>query len=252
MVHNKNDLNDDSVNIDSRLKSDNRSVIEPEFTVDDDGIPYCKKQTDYDKIVAMNLKQRFPLEFEKMLTCFRCDHYKNNTCFFPKKAIEEIEEDRVDLKIRCELCGTKIHRLYSILMSMFYKEKHGVNIPVICCTCYATLEQGTFEKNSKRRMLLFGISLLTSIYFLFTYFLTIFIFNYIGILLFILPFLFWGYISVRDMKTLYYLWKGRKYYDKLMGTETKEKDEEPLREKFLDEEDKEKPPKGAFDSSGYD
>jgi hypothetical protein len=254
MVHEKDDfLHKDSsdINEGQQVEYNEEGVVEPEFTVDDDGIPYCKSQTDYKKIVAMNLKARYPNEFEKALTCTRCDHYKKDDCFFPKQEIDKIEQDRQSLKIRCSLCGMKIHRLYSILMSLYYKEKHNVHIPVMCCTCYAALENDTFGKSSKRRMILFGVSLSTSIYFLFTYALTVFIFNFIGVLLFILPFMFWGYISIRDMKNLYYLYKGRKYYNTILGAEEAPAEEESLREKLLDEDDKDTPKDGAFDSTGY-
>ncbi len=253
MVHNKDEFNS-RMEQDEDLKDkdifDENGIVQPEWTIDDDGIPYCKMQTDYDKIIETNLKKRFPAEFEKMLNCKHCDHYKNDNCFFPKSEVDKIERDRLNLTIRCQLCGMKIDRPFSILMSLYYKEKFNVNMPVICCTCYAGLEHGTFVKNSKRRMILFAISLFTSIYFLFTYFISIPVFNWISILLFILPFSFWGYITVRDLKNIYYLRKGRKYYDELMNAAPKEK-EYSRRDDSLDEEDKKQPPKGAYDSSGY-
>jgi hypothetical protein len=199
-----------------RIATESPYVI-PEFTTDDDGIPYCTKQTDYNKIISLNLKERYPNEFEKMLTCLRCDHYKNDDCYFPKQDIDRIEHDREKLTIKCNLCGTKIHRLFSILMSMFYKAQYNISMPIICCTCFNALNNNSFIKNTQRRMILFVISLVTSMYFLFSYFLTIFLFNAVGVLLFILPFAFWGYISVRDMKNLYYLYKGRKYYQQVFA-----------------------------------
>ncbi|UYP43781.1 hypothetical protein NEF87_000066 [Candidatus Lokiarchaeum ossiferum] len=253
MVHRKDDIKKNlaiDTNLDEEKIYDEDGIIQPEWTIDEDGIPYCKHQTDYDKIIQTNLKKRFPIEFEKMLNCKHCDHYKNDNCFFPKSEVDKIENDRLKLKIRCQLCGMKIDRPFSILMSLYYKEKHHVNMPVICCTCYAGLEHGTFEKNSKRRMILFAISLFTSIYFLFTYFISITSFTWWGILLYILPFSFWGYITVRDLRNIYYLHKGRKYYDEIMNATSKEK-EISRRDEELDEEDIKKPPKGAYDSSGY-
>lgn len=254
MVHNKDEINRIdklSDNSHSSIDKITDNIVYPEFTVDDDGIPYCKTQSDYEKIKSMNLKERFPNEFEKVLTCLRCDHYHHDDCFFPKPEIEKIENDRQNTRIRCALCGMKIHRIFSIMMSLFYKERYSVNIPVMCCTCYATLENGTFIKNTKRRMILFGISFATSIYFLLTYFMTIFLFNYLGILLFIIPFSFWGYISIRDAKNLYYLYKGRKYYNTIMGAQSAEL-EKTRRDEFLDDDDKKKPDEGAFYSPGYD
>jgi hypothetical protein len=186
--------------------------VMPEFTSDNDGIPYCTKQTDYDKIIALNLKERYPNEFEKVLTCLRCDHYKNDDCYFPKKEIDRIEHDRESLKIKCNLCGTKIHRLFSILMSFYYKAQYNITMPIICCTCFNALNNNSFIKNTQRRMILLAISFATSVYFLFAYFLTLMVLNPLGLVLIIVPFIFWIYMMVRDVKSLYYLYKGRKYY----------------------------------------
>ncbi len=239
----------------SNCKYDENGVLQPEWKIDDDGIPYCKCLDDYDKIVEMDIKHRFHHEFEGMLNCKRCSHYKNDDCFFPREEIDKIEHDRLHKKhgMRCVLCGNKIDRPWSVLMSYYYEEKFGVHIPVICCMCYKALENDSYEKNVKRRIVLFLISLFTSIYFISTYFVTIFVWNYIGIFLFIIPFAFWGYISIRDIKNLYHLYRGRKYYREIMNAQKKKPEEPSRREKMLDEDDKKKPKKGAFDASGlYD
>lgn len=226
--------------------------IEPEWKIDDDGIPYCTQQTEYEKIIATDLKKRFPFEFEKRLNCQHCNHYHQDNCYFPKSEIDKIEADRQNLKIRCELCGTKIDRPFSILMSYYYHEKYHVKMPIICCSCYSGLENGTFLKNSKKRSVIFFITLLISIYFLITFFLTIPQFSWSGLLLTIIPFGFWGYLSVRDLKNIYYLRKGRKFYNEIMNAEeAKSENDSVRRDKFLDDEDKKPPSDGAFDSPGY-
>ena len=252
MVHYKDDIKSSpSKQIEQKSDYNENNIVMPEFTIDDDGIPYCIKQTNYEKIVG--LKKQYPREFEKMLNCKHCDHYKKNDCYFPRSEIDKIEEDRVKQNIRCQLCGMKIDRPFSIIMSELYKDQFDVNLPVICCTCYAGLERGTFESTSKRRMILFFISLVTSIYFLSMYFLQMFTFTWYSILVIIIPFAFWGYISFRDIKSIYYLHQGRKYYKKIMSAQKREKTkEEAFKEKFTDEDDKKKPPEGAFYSPGYE
>jgi len=253
MVHYKDDIkNSPSKQIEQKSSDYNEnSIVMPEFTIDEDGIPYCIKQTNYEKIIG--LKKQYPREFEKMLNCKHCDHYKKNDCYFPRSEIDKIEEDRIKQNIRCQLCGMKIDRPFSILMSELYKDQHDVNLPVICCTCYAGLERGTFESTSKRRMILFFISLITSIYFLSMYFFQMFTFTWYSILVIIIPFAFWGYISIRDIKSIYYLHQGRKYYKQIMGAQKREKTKvEAFKEKFTDEDDKKKPPEGAFYSPGYE
>ncbi|MCF2140631.1 MAG: hypothetical protein K9W44_11310 [Candidatus Lokiarchaeota archaeon] len=239
------------------MKDANDSIIYPEWTIDDDGIPYCTQQTDYNKIIESNLKKRFPHEFEKMLHCNHCEHYHNDDCYFPKSEIDKIEQDRNSLRIRCQLCGAKIDRIFSILMSLYYKEKFGVTMPVICCSCYNSLENNTYERNSKRRLILFIISLITSIYFLTTYLFSLFNFQWLGFLFFLLPFSFWGYISLRDLKNIYYLHQGRKYYKKIMKASYIEADvgNDPAaarRNELLDEDDKKRPDEGFFHSPGYE
>ena len=256
MVHNKNDVASPRLFTEKKGESSEdreNGIIQPEWMIDDDGIPYCEKQTDYEQIIQSNLKKHHPYEFEKRLHCKYCEHYTNNDCFFPKKEIDKIEADRNSLVIRCELCGTKIDRLFSILMSLYYKAKFGVKMPVICCTCYAGLENGTFERNTKRRMILFAISLISSIFFFGQILLTVFAFNWISILLLIIPFSFWGMISIRDVKSIYYLQKGRKNYEKLIHapSTTPDDDDLSIRAEKLDEDDKNKPSDGAFDSPGY-
>ncbi len=252
MVHYKDDIkSSSSKQIEHSSDYNENNIVMPEFTIDEDGIPYCIKQTNYEKIIG--LKKQYPREFEKMLNCKHCDHYKKNDCYFPRNEIDKIEEDRVKQNIKCLLCGMKIDRPFSIIMSELYKDQHDVNLPVICCTCYAGLERGTFESTSKRRMILFAISLITSIYFLSMYFFQMFTFTWYSILVIIIPFAFWGYISIRDIKSIYYLHQGRKYYKHIMGAQKREKTkEESFKEKYTDEDDKKKPPEGAFYSPGYE
>lgn len=257
MVHEKHNLNPDSKPTESSIESSESDVnttnsfIEPEWTIDDDGIPYCTKQTEYDKIIQTDLKKRFPYEFEKRLNCQHCEHYHQDDCYFPKTEIDKIEADRQGLKIRCEFCGTKIDRPFSILMSYYYKEKFGVKMPIICCSCYNGLENGTFLKNSKKKTIIFIITLFISLYFLFTFFITIPQFSWGSILLTLIPFSFWGYLSFRDIKNIYYLRKGRKYYEKIMNAE-KIQEEHNRRDEMLDDDDKKPPSDGAFYSPGYE
>ena len=229
---------------------------------DDDGIPYCKKQTDYHKMTSLNLKERFPNEFEKMLTCFRCEHYQKDDCYFPRSEIDLIEKDRQDLSIHCVFCGAKIHRIFSVLMSMYYKDRYHVNIPIICCSCYSALNDNSFYKSTQRRMIFIIISFLLSLYFLFTYFYTILAYQTWGLVIFFLPFAFWGYISYKDAKSIYYLYVGRKYYKDVLG-KASEPTQAVKAEKTADNSDNVQPnnhnrneddhlPSGAYNSPGYD
>jgi len=121
MVHTKDDINSNLFDEEEDRAScyDEEGICQPEWTIDDDGIPYCKSFSDYEKLVSLNMKERFPRDFEKMMRCERCDHYKNDDCYFPKSEIDRIEADRRLAKhnLRCQLCGMKIDRPWSIYMS---------------------------------------------------------------------------------------------------------------------------------------
>ncbi len=194
---------------------DENGIVNPEFTIDEEGRSICTKHSEYKKIMELDLAKNYPNEFELMLTCLRCNHYKENHCYFPKAEIDKIERDRVKEGIRCQLCGMKIHRLITILHSFYYKQKFGVEMPIICCTCYAALNNNDYMNNTKKRMLFFGFSLLMTMYFLISYFSKIFFFSILEISLIIGPLLCFLYIAVKDLKSLYYLYKGRKYYQEI-------------------------------------
>jgi len=125
-----------------------------------------------------------------------------------------------------------------------------VNLPLICCTCYASLEKKTFLKNARRRLILFSISLATSLYFIFSNYAMLAVSTWYGFMLFIVPFSFWGYFSVRDIKSIFYLQQGKKYYRKIMNAQAAPR-EENLREKYMDAEDKKKPEEDSYYSPGY-
>lgn len=205
MIHPNSDINE---------TDNDEFYVEPSFSIDDEGRVICEEHSEINRIkyVAENPNQAYL--YESLLTCKKCKHYYDDDCYFPKSEINKIEADRLSGEIHCQLCGNKIDRPLTIIHSLYYKNKFGVDIPLICCGCYASLSDNTYIKNTKKRMLFFLISLVISMYFLISYFLTIIMFNVWGILLFLIPFIFWGYISLRDIRNLYFLWKGRKYYDK--------------------------------------
>ncbi len=194
---------------------DENGVVNPEFIIDEEGRSICTKHTEYKKMMELDFAKNYPNEFELMLTCLRCNHYKEDHCYFPKAEIDKIEKDRLKEGIRCQLCGMKIHRLMTILHSFYYKQKFGVEMPIICCTCYAALNSNDYMNNTKKRMLFFGFSLMMTMYFLISYFSKIFFFSILEISLIIGPLLCFLYIAIKDLKSLYYLYRGRKYYQEI-------------------------------------
>lgn len=194
---------------------DEHGVVHPDFIIDDEGRSICTKHSEYKKIVELNLANDYPNEFELMLTCLRCNHYKQDHCFFPKSEIDKIERDRVREGINCKLCGMRIHRLITILHSFYYKHQFGVEMPIICCTCYAALNNNSFMDNTKKRMIFFGFSLFLISYFLIFYLSNVFFFSFLEISMIIVPLILIFNVAFRDIKSIYYLYRGRKYYSSL-------------------------------------
>ncbi len=238
-------MNDDN---DLELEQNFDDFIEPEFIIDEDeNSPrvVCEKHSEILTIIALRKKALVNspkpediYKYEKMLDCHKCSHYGLDNCYFPKAEIDKIEMDRISNEIKCKLCGNKIDRPHTILYSLYNKEKFGIDIPIICCACYISLNSGNFEKNTQKLIFYFVISLFLSAYFLIQYFLAIFIFSVWGILILIMPLVFWGYILNRDMKKIYYLLRGRKYWMELFNPQQSEnnfKDDE--REKEETDED---------------
>ncbi|MHA1728132.1 MAG: hypothetical protein ACTSWY_05320 [Promethearchaeota archaeon] len=236
--------NKDNYYSEERLKNNNKEFIEPVFSIDNDGRVICEKHTQITRIHALEhaIKQnpRYINQYEAMLTCKKCKHYFDDDCYFPRSEINKIETDRNSLILQCKLCGAKIDRPLT-LMNKYYLEskqsKVNIEIPVFCCTCYASLNDNTFIQNSKKRIFFFLISLITSIM-LFGYYLTLFLSNMLFILFFI-PFIFWGFVSIRDIRNVYYLWKGRQYYDKIFGKSEENMEQQNIqkdRRELLDDE----------------
>lgn len=207
-------------------------IIQPAFEIDDKGRTICKSHSYYQFFTIPNKTPYQEKQVEKLLTCKTCDHYNKNNCFFPKREIDLIERERMELKFKCQLCGSKIHRLLSIIQSLYYETKYNVDIPSICCDCYANLNDNTFLQKSKLRSIIFIASLLTAIYFVFNYFIALFSTIWILFIWFIIPLSFWAYISIRDIKKLWYLKEGRKYYKKFFK---KQRDE--INEDIFDDPD---------------
>ena len=90
---------------------------------------------------------------EKQLTCKTCSHYINDDCYFPKSEIDKIELDRLNRsRFQCNLCGNKIDRMLTIVQKIYFEVKFNMNMPLICCNCYQSLEEKKFPEYFRRRI----------------------------------------------------------------------------------------------------
>ncbi|MBN2157203.1 MAG: hypothetical protein JW776_14255 [Candidatus Lokiarchaeota archaeon] len=197
-------------------------IIKPSFYVDDARRVICESHSQIEKIRALSSLSDIPAfqetqQLEKILTCKTCLHYKNDTCYFPKEDIDNIERDRLSYRFSCKLCGGSIDRPLTIMYSLYNKKKYHVEIPTVCCNCFSSLEDDSFLSNTRRRIIFFTLSFLISIYLFFSYAMVFIASSIWGIILLAIALIFWGYMAVRDIRSILFLVRGRKYYKQTYG-----------------------------------
>ncbi|MHA1339038.1 MAG: hypothetical protein ACTSRZ_05595 [Promethearchaeota archaeon] len=189
--------------------------IEPSFTIDEEGRVICTSHSEINQIKTLGKHPHLDYQFELLNTCLTCRHYEFDDCYFPRSEIDKIERDRNNRKLHCMLCGAKIDRMLSIMHSFYYKSKYNIEIPFICCSCYASLNNGTFAQKTRAKFSANLFALVISLILLFRNFITVIaLFSFWGLLFFLIPLIFWAYISIRNISDIYLIWKGKKYYEK--------------------------------------
>ena len=189
-------------------------VIEPSFEIDEKGRVICQSHSEYPHLIRPGKTHLEELQMEKDLTCKSCSHYINDDCYFPKSEIDKIELDRLNRsRFQCNLCGNKIDRMLTIVQKIYFEVKFNMNMPLICCNCYLSLEEKKFTEYYKRRLwesLSFYLPCLILIF-------NTYPFNLIFVIIYIL-FIFVVKIVIK-LKFHYSLFlmdllEGKKYYDK--------------------------------------
>ena len=209
------------------IEIDDDDLIEPKFSIDQRGRVICEEHTEISKIHSLSLisneNRQFTREYEALLSCKKCNHYFEDNCFFPRSEINKIERDRISNKIQCNLCGFKIDRPLT-LMNKYYlesKSSNNLKIPVICCSCYNSLEKNAFTQTSSKRIWLFLITLPIYIT-LIVNILQLFLVIPLIAIVFLAPIFYWGYVAVREIVNIYNLYQGRKYYNEIFSINVQE------------------------------
>ena len=128
-------------------------VIEPSFEIDEKGRVICQSHSKFPHLIKPDKTYFEELQMEKELTCKLCSHYINDDCYFPKSEIDKIELDRLNRsRFQCNLCGNKIDRMLTIVQKIYFEVKFNMNMPLICCNCYQSLEEKKFTEYFKRRI----------------------------------------------------------------------------------------------------
>lgn len=136
-------------------------MLQPSFEIDSTGRVLCKSHTYYDILKEVPLESDFlgHMGRDKALNCSKCDHYRDDDCYFPKSEINKIKREMGYFRrgIRCEICGNRIHLIFNILHKFQSKELLNVNLGMVCCECYHTMKDP--NHNSVVSIFKIGISI---------------------------------------------------------------------------------------------
>jgi len=184
--------------------------IEPYFEIDEKGRVICKLHSNYDQLKSLCQTDSRGISCDQNLTCKTCLSYVEDTCYFEKSRIDEIDHERLKRKnYTCKLCSNKIHRMWTVLYSLYYKEKFKIDIPLLCCSCYDSLKDNTFMDKYKTRtfsikfyLILSIIIILDNLFYLDPFYLAFSIVNIA----------FAGFCVIIYVKYLKRLKRGRDYY----------------------------------------
>ena len=196
-------------------------LIEPEFEIDDKNRVICKFHSNYLQFIDPNNDYFQSQYLEKKITCLTCSHYDFNECYFEKSRLDEIEYRRQKKRdFNCKLCGNKIERMFTIIYKLYNKEIYGIEIPLICCSCYEKIETNEFLLESKKVILLYLFIITTSIFFLFYFGFFLIILNlqpYIKVFIYITYLILILVIIIKTLKRLANNLYGISYYKKIFA-----------------------------------
>lgn len=131
------------------------SIINPTFEIDEKGRVICQNHTLYPFFIMPGKNREQEIQMEKRLSCKTCNHYTNDDCFFPKTEIDKIEIDRLGMTaFKCQLCGSQIDRMLTIIQKLYLQEKYRIEIPLVCCACYESLKKKNFIDFYEKRLYL--------------------------------------------------------------------------------------------------
>jgi hypothetical protein len=195
------------------------SFIEPSFEVDKKGRVICLAHSNYPFFAMPDKTPAQERQMEKILTCKTCQHYFNDECFFPKSEIDRIVSDQIDkMAFTCKLCGNKIDRMLAIIQKLYYKNRRGIEIPLICCLCHETLKKKNFIDFYERRLFL---AIFLNITIVFGFFISLFLmpapYNIINAIIFPLSIIILKQLLKKGFQlnlSYFDIKEGKKYYDK--------------------------------------
>jgi len=131
--------------------------IEPIFKIDEFGYVVCKSHSNYSHHIHNKKSILNRYQAWRLSTCKTCSYYSNDRCFFSKAEISEILSDMKGwnnifrTKYKCEFCGTRIEKRFSVFHKLYFERKENIEIPLLCCHCYIALKTQWIDSSFRLR-----------------------------------------------------------------------------------------------------
>ncbi len=98
----------------------------------------------------------------------------------------------------------------SVLQKIYYENKFGVKMPLVCCECFANLKSDDFIRQSQKNLSWWIVKSIASLaacllFLLIPWGATVVLF-YVVV---------WGYFSYNNIRKSYFTWRGIKRYKEL-------------------------------------
>jgi len=188
--------------------------IEPDFEIDKKGRVICRYHSNYHYFIDSHKDYFEDMSLDLEITCKTCIHYTNDDCYFSKSLIDEIELKRISKKsYNCKFCGDRIHRMQSILYTIYNKEAFAIDTPLTCRNCYDNIFKGEFIYVSKKKII---IDIFIFLFLMYSLFILISLMNIYDLIIiyFFLWLIPWGIFLYLDLRRFLYNIFGLKYYKK--------------------------------------
>ncbi len=107
-------------------------------------------------------------------SCKYCRHMKYDECYFESAEIREVSGEVSPFslnpfskwhKYRCDICGQSLSQTFLLLKKRYIKRKEGIDIPLICSSCYKhVIQRGNIDKKFVNSILLYGLTLFLPVF----------------------------------------------------------------------------------------
>jgi len=140
----------------------NRDYIIPKFKITKNGFTICKNHSKYQSFKNSIYDFVLNLITFKNLTCKTCQHFNNDTCFFPISELIKIMDDMslINKNFECLICKRRIRNIFTILRCFKREEILKQECNLLCYKCLKILRKENPEmgfRNYAKLALMYSI-----------------------------------------------------------------------------------------------